>query len=942
MRMSGPRLRASAISWKNSKFGNMTDTGPHSVLAPEPGLIETAAHAIVEQHRAQLPNLALLTILLPNQRAAAAMEAALRAAAGVPVLLLPVLTTLQRLAATVPLVIEPVPDSRRAAMVYEALREREWFSGADLWHVTGELLALFDDLGRCNVGLPDSFDKFVEQLERAYQARAGVSMQFEARLVHELWYALHASLDKRPDILTHYHLRLSQVATHAVSPLYAIGLADLSPAEESFFSAWAQRQPVTLFQRQGGVVQPDTRTALLETAWLQTPDASNLKERAQAFHGQFLVSPLAGSLSLFGATSLEEEARAVDVTVRLWLLAGKKSIAIVALDRLAARRARALLERAEVLLEDETGWTFSTVAASTVVMRWLDAVSGKFYYQDLLDLLKSPFMLADWPASKLKNAVYELEQLVRAHSVVSHLPHYLRLAQAEGGSENLLTLLQRLKDGSATFATGRRTLAGWLSALQESLNILGVIEGLKKDAAGEQLLALFARLQAELEGEAAVFSLAEWRQWLNRQLESATFRDESIASPIVLTHLAATRLRNFDAVLLLGSDAAHLPAHGRDGAFFNQSVRAQLGLPNTENSLCQEREDLIGLIARCPEVLVTWQAVKNAESNLISPYFERLEAFNRIAYAADLRDQELAHLLPQAQVSPELSDIIPAQPAAPTLPPHPSLLAELVPQTISASGYNSLMACPYQYFARHALKLNEPDEVQLELEKKDFGTYVHKILKRFHERFPKITGADRALLEQTLSKLTEQVFAEAIEANYLSHAWALRWQANIPAYLDWQLEWEEKGWCWQAGEVRKALEISLNDSRMLTLKGTLDRVDGSSEGRVAILDYKTQDKAVLKKKLERPGEDVQLPVYALLLGEPVAEAAFVGIDRGKAEMVPFAGDLEAGGRQALERLHAMFDAIYRGAPLPAQGVGEICGWCEMRGLCRRDYWSDLA
>jgi len=38
------------------------------------------------------------------------------------------------------------------------------------------------------------------------------------------------------------------------------------------------------------------------------------------------------------------------------MVAGRqKNIAIVALDRLAARRARALLERAEVLMEDETG-----------------------------------------------------------------------------------------------------------------------------------------------------------------------------------------------------------------------------------------------------------------------------------------------------------------------------------------------------------------------------------------------------------------------------------------------------------------------------------------------------------------------------------------------------------------------------------------------------------
>lgn len=915
--------------------------GPHHVLAPEPGLIEAAARAIVEQHANALPNLAALTVLLPNQRAAGAMEAALRTAADVPVLLLPTLTTLPRLAAAAPLAIEPVPDSRRAAMLYEALRERAWFGGADLWHVTGELLALFDDLGRCNVGLPDSFDAFVEQLARAYQARAGTPMQFEARLVHELWYALHASLDKRPDVLTHYHLRLAQMAAQAATPLYGVALAELSPVEEGFLKAWAQHQPVTLFQRQGGTAQPDARSALLETVWLQSADGDNLKQRAQAFRERYPVSPLADVLSLFAATSLEEEARAVDVTVRQWLLSGKKNIAVVALDRLAARRARALLERAEVLVEDETGWTFSTVAASTVVMRWLDAVSGKFYYQDLLDLLKSPFVLADWTAGDIKQSVYELEQLVRSHSVVSHLAHYLRLAREQGGSENLLALLQRLDSARNAFAAGRGTLAGWLRALQESLNLLGVIEGLKKDAAGEQLLALLACLQAELEGESALFSLAEWRQWLNRQLEVATFRDESITSPIVLTHLAATRLRNFDAVLLLGSDAAHLPASGRDGAFFNQSVRAQLGLPNKEIDLCQEREDLLGLLARCPEVLVTWQAVKNAEANLISPYFERLEAFHRIAYAADLRDHTLAHVLRQAQVAAELPDVPRAEPVAPTSVPHPALPADLVPAAISASGYNSLMACPYQYYARHALKLNEPDEVQLELEKKNFGTYVHKVLKRFHERFPSITGQPRDLLEQMLNNLTGQVFAEAVEANYLSHAWALRWQASIPAYLDWQLAWEEKGWRWREGEVRKMLEIGLEGGRTLTLKGTLDRVDAAG-GNIAVLDYKTQGKDVLKKKLEIPGEDVQLPVYALLLGQGVTEAAYIGIDRGKAESVPFTDDLEEGSKQALDRLRMMFDEIYRGANLPAQGVEGVCDWCEMRGVCRRDYWEESA
>jgi len=26
------------------------------------------------------------------------------------------------------------------------------------------------------------------------------------------------------------------------------------------------------------------------------------------------------------------------------------------------------------------------------------------------------------------------------------------------------------------------------------------------------------------------------------------------------------------------------------------------------------------------------------------------------------------------------------------------------------------------------------------------------------------------------------------------------------------------------------------------------------------------------------------------------------------------------------------------APLPAQGVENVCKFCEARGLCRRDYW----
>jgi len=164
-------------------------------------------------------------------------------------------------------------------------------------------------------------------------------------------------------------------------------------------------------------------------------------------------------------------------------------------------------------------------------MRWLDAVSGKFYYQDLLDLLKSPFVLADWPAGDIKQAVYELEHWCaatawcRTWNITCGWPRKKAAAKPAGPAA---TAGQR----ACRFAAGRGTLAGWLRALQESLSILGVIEGLKKRCSRRAAIGIARTPASRTGGESALFSLAEWRQWLNRQLEVATFRDESITAPL--------------------------------------------------------------------------------------------------------------------------------------------------------------------------------------------------------------------------------------------------------------------------------------------------------------------------------------------------------------------------------------------------------------------------
>ncbi|MEO8332073.1 MAG: PD-(D/E)XK nuclease family protein [Gallionella sp.] len=939
--------------------------------------LDRVAKHILSCHVQDLPDLRGATILLPNYHVAQPLAQVLSAAADLPALLLPQMVTLNDWALSVLLLTPIQPDTQRITALYQALRERRWFADADLWSLSRELLGLMDDLTRHHVALPESAKEFSEQLAKAYRARSGQSMQFEARVVHELWYAMAAGGEL--DSVRAYQQRLALLAQGVDTPLYVLLTSDLSAPEEHFLEACRARVPVTVFDLRE-MVKNEDGCAVLQTlspgpspacgrgeGKLPLPQAgegwgegrsetTSLRDQASHLREHFPHAalnnpstapargtpvgtpslrddPSAGSgrtgrkLSLFGAHSLEQEARAAEVQVRRWLLAGKQDIALVAQDRLVARRVRALLERAGVLVRDETGWTFSTLAVSTVLMRWLDALQSDFYYQDLLDLLKSPFIFADQNSSERKQAVYQLEQLVRKHGVASHLDAYLDLAHGEA---EVQTTLVRLRQAADVLRKNSDTLGGWLRAMNESLSILGVLQGLAADMAGAQLLHALQSWQQELAADTTRFTRAEWRHWLAQQLDANTFSDRSIDSPVLLTSLTSTRWRSFDAVLLLGSDASHLPSADNGSVWFNDAVRSTLGLPTREHKLAQQRDDLLALLAMNDTVLATWQASKSGEKNLLSPHLEMLRALHELAYGDDLAERELGALLEGAQVR---ADEFPLPEAAAM--PASSVPNSLIPSRISASGYNSLVACPYQFYARHILRLNELDEVREGVEKRDYGEWAHDILHRFHQQFPVLGERNRAELEEAMQRISREVFAPAIERDYLARAWLLRWQQAIPAYLDTQLKSEAEGWRYQNGEV--PFEMPLTDG--LTMHGRIDRVDAQTQmgNAVRVLDYKMMDATRLRNKLKEPGEDVQLACYAHVY--EAGEAAFISIEKDKVIPVAPRQDMPELAQANIERLLAVFAQMRDGATLPAHGVDEACEYCEMRGLCRKAEWT---
>ncbi|HXF45766.1 MAG TPA: PD-(D/E)XK nuclease family protein, partial [Burkholderiaceae bacterium] len=224
---------------------------------------------------------------------------------------------------------------------------------------------------------------------------------------------------------------------------------------------------------------------------------------------------------------------------------------------------------------------------------------------------------------------------------------------------------------------------------------------------------------------------------------------------------------------------------------------------------------------------------------------------------------------------------------------------------------------------------------------------LHEVLLRFHAAWgaTDFSQRDAAELAASLAEHAHAVLAPRLERAPALAAFARRLLGLIPGYIDWLRAHAAAGWRFAGGERQCAQTLVLRDGRRIELVGRIDRIDARADGCVKVIDYKLRRGEVLRRALAEPGEDVQLPFYGLLLGSAAdLQAAYLSFERAKedesgvreiAPPQPFAALVQAVG----ERLRTDLQRIADGAPLPALGAAAVCAYCEMRGLCRRDYWE---
>lgn len=863
--------------------------------------------------------LADCVVLLPNLQAAAPLTRALASASGAAWLLPPRWLTLPAWADTVPLAQSVMPESRRMALLHQSLHGRGWFDDDSLWPVCRELAHLFDELTLQQVDLPVDAARFEEQLTHAYQSRRQQGIGLEAALVHELWYAImRPSIGSALPASLRYVLQLGRLAQTIEAPVFTLGLTDLNRAEQ---------QCLAMISARAGVIPlaaPILRSGL-EWVWPESGQVS-LRERVEAWREP--AAAWSERVRLTAARSLEHEAHCATWQIRVWLAAGFRHVAVIVQDRQTARRLRALLEREQILVRDETGWTLDTTLAAGLVMRWLEAVTQGFTADHLRNLL------GGFPACAAGDAVVarQFERIRSRHPATAGLPAWLALAAAgDTPSVALQNWLLTLERAQSMLAGNRRSQSAWLRALLDSLTGLGLAEELTTDAAGQQVMLLLTRLADELSGHAMRFTLTEFRRWLADELAAQSFVDDSVDSPVLFTHLAATRLRQFDGVLFLGADETRLRPVLPGRIFFNQRVRSSLGLPGSEAVSAQIRADLIGVLGQAEQVRVLWTSEQQGATRQVASWFVRFNLLQERAVGASCFDQGLA-----VQASGGIATESGRQP----IPPAPAVAKALLPVSISVSGLRRLVGCPYQYYASAILGLQDLEPDDPGLRKQDYGQLLHEVLYRFHQQVPVVQAINPDEARQVLIELSQMVFNPVISRDRQALGWLQRWLNRLDSYLDWQRAREASGWLWSDGEQTLRRRFALAEGREIELQGRIDRIDTQSD-QTAVLDYKTSAAEGLRLAASQPDEDVQLAAYAVLLAPAeVRESAFLALDvDGGVREVPVAEGLEDAVHCLENRLVSVFERMHAGAGLPAHGAASVCERCEFTGLCRRPAWQ---
>ncbi|WP_234397662.1 double-strand break repair protein AddB [Sneathiella glossodoripedis] len=547
-----------------------------------------------------------------------------------------------------------------------------------------------------------------------------------------------------------------------------------------------------------------------------------------------------GALQLIECSGPQAEAQVIALKMREVLETPNKTATLVTPDRDLSRRVSAELRRWGIEVDDSAGASLDQSPPGVFLRLIAKMVADRFDPLSVLAVLKHPYANMGYPIGRFRTLVRELEiNLLRGP----------KPAEGLGGLESLVIAAVAQTKISCE-------LESWFTKFKQIVKPLEDL-ALSGEVPFEKFLKKYVSVAEELCVSENELQTVLWQGHFGE--EAASFisellRASDIAGPVksdiwpeLLESLMVgrmvrspyglhprlqiwgpieARLQRSDVMILGGMNKGVWPPEQAGDPWMSRPMRAEFNLPLPEKKIGLSAHDFQQAFC-AKEVVLTRSEKMDGAPTVPSRWILRLQTLLQKNGASLVQKSSAQWLHWQADL--DKPDIYSAQMA-----PRPTPPVSARPRRLSVTRIEKWIKDPYSIFADAILNLKPLDNIGEEPGGAERGTFIHKALEIFVERFPKELPEDA---EAQLLQIGREVFSEILT---YPAVWAF-WWPRFEKMAKWFVEFEKE-------RRSHYLPVKLEAKGVMKigapfgpfeLSGTADRIDKSQLNEVSIIDYKT-------------------------------------------------------------------------------------------------------
>jgi ATP-dependent helicase/nuclease subunit B len=594
---------------------------------------------------------------------------------------------------------------------------------------------------------------------------------------------------------------------------------------------------------------PHGREHILSEAMRPAAATDRWRERLN----ETIVDAALADVTVIEAANADEEALAIAVALRETLERKHETAALATPDRALARRVIAALARWDIAVDDSGGDALTETPAGRFARLIAEAALGGLPPVTLLALLKHPLFRLGQAEGGYTRASAALERAIlrgprpragsgglaeafatfRAEREKLHRRDP-RILIREPDLDLAATLVERLAAALAPLeglGSKPRRFGEIATAHRDVLATLAT--GRDGDAValmgddGAAILAAFDDIAARAPGDDVEVAPADYPELFVAAIADRVVRGPDRHARVRIFGLLEARLQTIDRMVLGGLVEGTWPPEARTDPWLSRPMRQELGLDLPERRIGLSAHDFMQALG-AREVILSRAAKVAGVPTVASRFVQRLAAVAGEQVWARARARGERYLAWARTLDAPPKTI--ARIAAPQ--PRPPAAAR--PTSITVTDVEHWLRDPYTIYAKHVLRLAPLDPVDTPPGARDRGNLIHDAIGDFSRLHP-----DRLPPDPTgeLIGLGRTRFVPLADYPEAQAFWWPRFLRIARWFAGWDAE-RRGALAHTHAEIGGSIDITLKTGSF-KLIARADRIEQRSDGRYAIVDYKT-------------------------------------------------------------------------------------------------------